>query len=119
MEHLNGLSMIIFSKGTWYRKLIDDLFGRYSIIPDIRMEIDSFEAIVRLLPTCRAAALLPKSYLRKQLLRDNDLISIPMKELEQTERETCLIYGDKSELSVETKEWITEIRGSLIQSLSI
>ncbi|MNZ58109.1 HTH-type transcriptional regulator cbl [compost metagenome] len=119
MEHLNGLSMIIFSKGTWYRKLIDDLFGRYSIIPDIRMEIDSFEAIVRLLPTCRAAALLPRSYLRKQLLRDNDLISIPMKELEQTERETCLIYGDKSELSVETKEWITEIRGSLIQSLSI
>ncbi|SDF12713.1 DNA-binding transcriptional regulator, LysR family [Fontibacillus panacisegetis] len=119
MEHLNGLSMIIFSKGTWYRKLIDDLFGRYSIIPDIRMEIDSFEAIVRLLPTCRAAALLPKSYLRKQLLRDNDLVSIPMKELEQTERETCLIYGDKSELSAETKEWITEIRGSLIQSFSI
>ncbi|MNO58818.1 HTH-type transcriptional regulator GltC [compost metagenome] len=119
MEHLNGVSMIIFSKGTWYRKLIDDLFGRYSIIPDIRMEIDSFEAIVRLLPTCKAAALLPKSYLRKQLLRDNDLISIPMKELEQTERETCLIYGDKTELSAETKEWVAEIRDSLIRSLSI
>lgn len=114
MEHLNRLSMIVFSKGTWYRKLIDDLFSRYSIMPDIRMEIDSFEAIVRLLPTCKAASLLPKSYLRKQLLRDNDLISIPMKELEQTERETCLVYGDKSELSPETKEWMTEIKGSLM-----
>lgn len=119
MEHLNGLSMIVFSKGTWYRKLIDDLFGRYSIMPDIRMEIDSFEAIVRLLPTCKAAALLPKSYLRKQLLRDNDLMSIPMKELQQTERETCLVYGDKSELSMETKDWMTEVKGSLIQSFSM
>lgn len=119
MEHLNDLSMIVFSKGTWYRKLIDDLFSRYSIMPDIRMEIDSFEAIVRLLPTCKAAALLPKSYLRKQLLRDNDLMSIPMKELQQTERETCLVYGDKSELSSETKDWMAEVKGSLIQSFSM
>ncbi|RCX19702.1 DNA-binding transcriptional LysR family regulator [Fontibacillus phaseoli] len=119
MEDLNGRSMIIFSKGTWYRKLIDDLFGRYGIIPDIRMEIDSFEAIVRLLPTCKAAALLPKSYLRKQLLKDNDLVSVPMRELEQTRRETCLVYGDKSELSHETKEWFTGIKESLAEALSL
>lgn len=118
MEDLNGRPMIIFSKGTWYRKLIDDLFGRYGIIPDIRMEIDSFEAIVRLLTTCKAAALLPKSYLRKQLLKDNDLVAVPMKELEQTRRETCLVYGDKSELSKETMEWFTGIKESLAEVLS-
>ncbi|MFD3260390.1 LysR family transcriptional regulator [Paenibacillus lentus] len=119
MEDLNGLPMIIFSKGTWYRKLIDDLFGRYSIIPDVRMEIDSFEAIVRLVPTCRAAALLPQSYLRPQLLKDNELVALPMKELEQTRRETCLIYSSSSELTHETKEWIQDIKGSLIDALEL
>ncbi|MGG4550784.1 LysR family transcriptional regulator [Paenibacillus humicus] len=119
MEDMKGLPMIIFSKGTWYRKLIDDLFGRYGIIPDVRMEIDSFEAIVRLLPTCRAAALLPQSYLRPQLLKDNELVALPMKELEQTRRETCLIYGSSSELTQETKEWINDIKGSLIHALEL
>lgn len=119
MEELNGRSMIVFSKGTWYRKLIDDLFGRYGIIPDIRMEIDSFEAIVRLLPICKAAALLPKSYLRSQLLKDNDLVTVPIKELEQTRRETCLVYADKSELDIETKEWLTAIKKSLAEALSL
>ncbi|RRJ61745.1 LysR family transcriptional regulator [Paenibacillus oralis] len=119
MDDLNGRSMIIFSKGTWYRRLIDDLFGRYGIVPDVRMEIDSFEAIVRLLPICKAASLLPRSYLRKPLLRDNGLVSVPIPELEQTRRETCLIYGEKSELSSETKEWFTQIRESLVEELSL
>lgn len=119
MEDLNGQPMIVFSKGTWYRKLIDDLFGRYSIIPDIRMEIDSFEAIVRLLPICKAAALLPKSYLRASLLRDNGLLSIPIPELEQTRRETCLVYDDKSELSRDMKEWIAQVRHRLVRDLSL
>ncbi|WP_068777939.1 LysR family transcriptional regulator [Paenibacillus sp. GM2] len=119
MGDLNDRSMIIFSKGTWYRKLIDEMFVRYGIIPDVRMEIDSFEAIVRLLPTCKFATLLPKSYLRKQLLRDNDLVTLPMKELEQTRRETCLIYGSKTNLSSEIKEWVNDIRSHLIQVLTI
>jgi DNA-binding transcriptional LysR family regulator len=113
MEDLNGRDMIIFSKGTWYRKLVDDLFGRYGVIPDVRMEIDSFEAIVRLLPICKSAALLPKSYLRDQLLQDNCLITVPIKELEQTRRETCLIYSDRSELNQDMMEWISKIKGSL------
>lgn len=119
MNDLNGKTMIVFSKGTWYRKLIDDLFGRYGVIPDIRMEIDSFEAIVRLLPTCRAAALLPKSYLRQQLLRDNGLVAIPMKELAQTQRETCLVFGEQSELAGDAKRWIMEVKESMIRSLPL
>jgi len=119
MEDLNGRSMIIFSKGTWYRKLIDEVFVRYGIIPDVRMEIDSFEAIVRLLPTCKAATLLPKSYLRNQLLKENDLVTLPMRELAQTRRETCLIYGSKTNLSSEIKEWVNDIRNHLIEILTI
>ncbi|KAA9008593.1 LysR family transcriptional regulator [Paenibacillus spiritus] len=94
MEHLHRQPMILFSKGTWYRRMTDELFQRSGIEPDVRMEIDSFEAIVRLLPTIKAAALLPKSYLRPELLTSGGLASLHIKELEQTQRSTCLIYRD-------------------------
>ncbi|WP_106766859.1 LysR family transcriptional regulator [Paenibacillus faecalis] len=108
IEHLQGLPMITFSTGTWYRKLTDELFHRWGIMPDIRMEIDSFEAIVRLIPTCKAAALLPKSYLRPQLLSDNDLVDIHIPALIETRRTTSLIYGDPTELSNAASRWIAE-----------
>ncbi|ETT32558.1 LysR family transcriptional regulator [Paenibacillus sp. FSL R7-0204] len=99
MEHLSRLPMILFSKGTWYRRTTDDLFQRCGVDPDVRMEIDSFEAIVRLLPTIKAAALLPNSYLRPELLNGGGLVSLHIKELEQTQRTTCLIYQSSGGLS--------------------
>ncbi|MFC0211304.1 LysR family transcriptional regulator [Paenibacillus chartarius] len=91
---LNDLSMILFSKGTWYRVLTDELLHRYSVFPDVKMEIDSFEAIIRLVSTCRAATLLPKSYLRDRLIRQNELTVRDIPELRQTTRTTALIYSD-------------------------
>jgi DNA-binding transcriptional LysR family regulator len=99
MDHLSRLPMILFSKGTWYRRMTDELFQRCGVDPDVRMEIDSFEAIVRLLPTIKAAALLPKSYLRPELLNGGGLVSLHIKELEQTQRTTCLIYQSSGGLS--------------------
>ncbi|REE57474.1 DNA-binding transcriptional LysR family regulator [Paenibacillus taihuensis] len=106
---LNGLPMILFSKGTWYRILTDELFEKYRLLPDVRMEIDSFEAILRLLHTCRAGTLLPKSYLRPEMLRDNDLIVIPIRELEATKRTTSLIHAESESLSPAVRLWIDEI----------
>ena len=112
MSHLQSLPMITFSKGTWYRRLTDELFQLSGIMPDIRMEIDSFEAIVRLLPTCKAAALLPKSYLRPELLRDNGLVALYIPELKETRRTTCLIYSETAEHGPAARQWIGETRAS-------
>lgn len=109
IHDLNGLPMILFSRGTWYRILTDDLFHRLRILPDVRMEIDSFEAIIRLLSTCKAATLLPQSYLRPQLLEDNGLTVVQLKELEQTKRTTTLIYTDPSTLSSSAQLLIKEV----------
>lgn len=106
---LNGLPMILFSKGTWYRILTDELFERFLLRPDVRMEIDSFEAILRLLHTCRAGTLLPKSYLRPELLSDNDLIVIPIRELEESKRTTSLIHAEEESLSPAVRLWIDQI----------
>jgi DNA-binding transcriptional LysR family regulator len=89
---LNDLSMILFSKGTWYRILTDELFHRYAIFPDVKMEIDSFEAIIRLVATVRTTTLLPKSYLRDRLIGQNELTVRDIPELRQTTRTTSLIY---------------------------
>ncbi|GKU80298.1 LysR family transcriptional regulator [Paenibacillus sp. L3-i20] len=109
IEDLNGLPMILFSKGTWYRIMTDELFDSYKISPDVRMEIDSFEAILRLLHTCRAGTLLPKSYMREQLLQDNDLIVVPISELENAKRTTSLIHVDPAALSPSIRLCINEI----------
>ncbi|MFS0727207.1 LysR family transcriptional regulator [Paenibacillus sp. 1P07SE] len=108
---LDGLPMILFSKGTWYRVLTDELFQTYRITPDVRMEIDSFEAILRLLYTCRAATLLPQSYLRAQLLEDNELTLLPIRELVQARRTTTLIYSpDDQQYGASMRLWLDEIK---------
>ena len=119
MEDLNGLAMLTFSKGTWYRRWIDELATKFEIIPDARMEIDSFEAIIRLLPICQAAALLPRSYLRPQLLEDNSLVALPLKEREETRRDTCLIYPYQPNHRLHTLEWAEEMKELLHHSLSL
>ncbi|MFD0696444.1 LysR family transcriptional regulator [Paenibacillus sp. GCM10027628] len=96
IRDLNELPMILFSKGTWYRVLMDELFHRFSTFPNVQMEIDSFEAIIRLVSTCKTATLLPKSYLREDLIRNNELILRDLVELEQTKRTTSLIYSEST-----------------------
>lgn len=106
---LNGMPMILFSRGTWYRILTDELFEKYRLQPDVRMEIDSFEAILRLLHTCRASTLLPESYLRPQLLEDNELAVVSIPELTASKRTTSLIYGDPEGLPPSVREWVAEV----------
>ena len=108
MSDLNRLPMILFAPGTWYRSLTDELFRKYDIVPEVQMEIDSFEAIVRLLSACRAGTLLPKSYLRKQMLEDNDLFIVKVRELEQTPRTMSLIHADSALLTPSIRYLIEE-----------
>jgi DNA-binding transcriptional LysR family regulator len=106
VNDLNDLPMILFSKGTWYRVLTDELFHRYAIYPDVKMEIDSFEAIIRLAATCRTATLLPKSYLRDRLVGQNELTVRDIPELQQTTRTTSLIYSDDGALGEAARDFI-------------
>lgn len=109
---LNKLSMILFSKGTWYRILMDELFQRYAVFPDVKMEIDSFEAIIRLVSTCKVATLLPKSYLRSSLLDDNGLTVRNIPELEWTKRTTSLIYIEAAQHHPPVRQFIARAKAA-------
>ena len=109
---LHKLPMILFSKGTWYRILMDELFHRYAVFPDVKMEIDSFEAIIRLVSTCKVATLLPKSYLRSQLVEDNGLIIRNIPELEWAKRTTSLIYMESAGRQAAVSRFIAKARSA-------
>ncbi|WJH32273.1 LysR family transcriptional regulator [Paenibacillus sp. CC-CFT747] len=96
MRELDHLPMILFSKGTWYRIMMDEIFHRHNVFPNVKMEIDSFEAILRLVSTMGTATLLPMSYLRSRLLENNDLCIRQLPELIQTKRTTSLVYTDEA-----------------------
>jgi LysR family transcriptional regulator, transcriptional activator of the cysJI operon len=92
LDDLDGQSFILFSRGTWYRILTDELFQRHGIHPDVKMEIDSFEAIIRLVSSCKAVALLPQSYVHAHLAENNKIIVRNLPELHETKRTTSLIF---------------------------
>jgi DNA-binding transcriptional LysR family regulator len=110
ISDLNEQPMILFSKGTWYRILMDELFHRFSIFPDVQMEIDSFEAIIRLVSTCKTATLLPQSYLRPDLIQNSELILRNIPELEQTTRTTSLLYPDEASTNPSAIQFIQKAR---------
>jgi DNA-binding transcriptional LysR family regulator len=110
VSDLHELPMILFSKGTWYRILMDDLFHRFSIFPNVQMEIDSFEAIIRLVSTCQTATLLPQSYLREDLIQNNELILRNIPELEQTKRTTSLLYMEEASANPAAMQFINKAK---------
>lgn len=119
ISDLNQLSMILFSKGTWYRIMMDELFHRYRVLPDVKMEIDSFEAIIRLVSTCNTATLLPKSYLRSTLLEDNALVVRNIPELQWAKRTTSLIYTEDAWQYMTIRQFITKVKHSYVNRVSL
>jgi DNA-binding transcriptional LysR family regulator len=113
IQLLNQLPMVLFSKGTWYRTMIDHLLNRHGIYPDVKMEIDSFEAMARMVSTGVVYSLLPHSYIREDSsFRGYEVIDLP--ELTETTRTTSIIYPSDEELRFAAKLFIqnaTEVYG--------
>lgn len=110
VDDLQGLPLILFSRGTWYRVLTDEWFQQYGIQPNIKMEIDSFEAIIRLVSSCKTATLLPLSYVRAHLEENNGLIICHVPELEATTRTTSLIFSREAQENEAVNSFIQTAR---------
>lgn len=96
---LEQLPMILFSQGTWYRVLTDELLASSGVAPDVKMEIDSFEVIVRLVSTCNLATLLPQSYLRSSVMNDNAVVVRQIPDIAHITRTTSLLYAKHGPLT--------------------
>lgn len=110
MGDLNELPMILFSKGTWYRVLMDELFERYAAFPNVKMEIDSFEAILRLGTTLGCATLLPSSYLSRTLAETSGMTVFELPELQKAKRTTCLILYKEAGTQPAIRSFVVKAR---------
>jgi DNA-binding transcriptional LysR family regulator len=99
VRDLRDLPMILFSQGTWYRVLTDELLALSGVVPDVKMEIDSFEVIVRLVSTCNLATLLPQSYLRSSFVQDNAVTVRQIPDIQHITRTTSLLYAKHGTLT--------------------
>ena len=99
LKDLEKLPMILFSKGSWYRDMTDELFSQSGVHPDVKMEIDSFEVTLRLVSVCNLATLLPQSYLRSSLLIENSVVVKQIPEIAHLTRTTSLIFASHGSLS--------------------
>ncbi|MEO3946898.1 LysR family transcriptional regulator [Gorillibacterium sp. CAU 1737] len=113
IQELTGLPMLLFSRGTWFRRLVDELFEAHALNPEVRMEIDSFEAIVRLVPSLGAATLLPMSYLRRSLLETGGLAVRQLPELTRAKRTTSLVFFDEAAASSRWRPLVEKARERL------
>lgn len=112
MSDLTDLPMILFSKGTWYRILMDELFERYAAYPNVKMEIDSFEAILRLGVILGCATLLPSSYLSTKLVETSGMTVTELPELQKSKRTTSLIVYKEAPLTQSIRSFIERAKGS-------
>lgn len=108
MGDLNNLPMILFSKGTWYRVLMDELFEEHDAYPNVKMEIDSFEAILRLGSVLGCATLLPASYLERAVGAggSTEMTAVQLPELQAAIRTTCLILNRDANVQAAVKSFI-------------
>jgi len=106
IRDLEQLPMILFSRGSWYRILTDELLAKYHIIPDVKMEIDSFEVIMRLVAACNLTTLLPQSYLRSNLLKDSAVIVREITELQNVTRTTSILYAKHDTLTPAAQKFV-------------
>lgn len=111
VSDLESLPMILFSKGSWYRLLTDKLLKASGVQPDVKMEIDSFEVIVRLVSVCNLASLLPQSYLRSSMM-DDDVVVKQIREISHITRTTSLVYAKNSPLTPAASELIEFVQSS-------
>jgi len=111
IHDLEQLPMILFSQGTWYRVLTDELLARSNVVPDVKMEIDSFEVIVRLVSTCKLATLLPQSYLRSSLQNDNAVVVRRIPDISDATRTTSLVYAKHGPLTPAANRLVELARG--------
>lgn len=110
IHQLNALPMVLFSKGTWYRTMLDHVFMQNGIYPDVKMEIDSFEAIVRMVDTGVVCSLLPHSYVRQISGYSAGLQVIDLPELSSATRTTSIIYPANERLSSSAESFILKAR---------
>lgn len=108
ISELGSQPLILFRSGSGFRRFLDDHFYEHGFIPKVIMEMESIEAIIRLVASGLGLAFLPEISVFESL-RNNQLSQIKLKDWKPMLRRTFLIYRPDKYLSWPVKAFLQQL----------
>lgn len=109
MKELEAESLILFRSGSGFRRFLDERFYQYQFIPNVTMELESIEAIIRLVASGLGLAFLPEIAVREDLT-GSGLRQIEIIGWDPMIRHTYLIYRRDKYLTWPMKAFFQQLR---------
>lgn len=109
MKELEVESLILFRSGSGFRRFLDEWFYQYQFIPNVTMELESMEAIIRMVASGLGLAFLPEVAIGEELARA-ELCQITITGWEPMIRHTYLIYRQDKYLTWPMKAFFQQLQ---------
>jgi len=87
---LDGQPFLLFSPGTYYRDFLDRVFSESSVRPHIRLEVDSFTTLKKMVEAGLGVTFLPESYVQDDVAAGR-IVAVPVQELASVRFVTYLL----------------------------
>ena len=110
MDQLEQESFILFRAGSGFRYFLEEQFRAYQIIPKVTMELESIEAIIRLVESGLGLAFLPEIAVREELAH-GAIRKIKIEGWKTMRRQTFLIYRRDKYLTWPIEEFLQRLPG--------
>lgn len=105
---LEAEPLILFRTGSGFRRFLDDQFQKNRFQPNISIELESIEAIIRFIHSGLGLAFLPEIAVKDELAQGN-LKKVVIKEWGEMFRQTYLIYRRDKYLSWAVKAFLDQL----------
>lgn len=112
---LAGESLILFRSGSGFRRFLEDYFLASRFKPQVIMELESIEAIIRMVASGLGLAFLPEVAVHGELNR-GELVRVKIESWPKLVRHTFLIYRPDKYLSWPVKALLVQLGVSLEDS---
>jgi len=90
-EEMNDAPLIFFELGSGYRAYLEQVFQQYGISPRVHMELDSIEAMKRMVEVGLGVTIIPALSAREEVA-SGSLVPIAIKGLGPMKRTTTAVY---------------------------
>jgi DNA-binding transcriptional LysR family regulator len=108
LSELERESLILFRAGSGFRRFLEERFRQNGFVPKVTMEMESIEAIIRLVYSGLGLAFLPEIAAREELARGG-LQKIDLPGWPPMYRQTYLIYRRDKYLTWPVKEFLAQV----------
>ncbi len=109
-KQLSAASLILFREGFGFRRFLNEQFQTYQYEPKIALELESMEAIIRMVQSGLGLAFLPEVAVREELQLQN-LSRIQIDGWQPMVRHTDLVFRKDKYLNWPVRSFLTQVLG--------